>query len=292
MARGASGGAGNDKANGAGGTGGADARPEVVAVIPARWGSTRFPGKALALLAGKPIVVHACERAAAARRVQRVIVATDDTRIEQAVTQAGFEFRMTRADHVNGTSRIAEVAATLDADIIVNVQGDEPRVEPALVDLAVDALMRAGPAVPVATVASPFMPGEDASDPNLVKVVVGVDGRALYFSRALVPFRREVGAVAARGASGVAGASNAAVSPAAAGAGAPLKHVGLYVYRREFLPVFVALAPTPLELTEQLEQLRILEHGHAIAVAVGEARFHGVDTPEQLKKLEAGWARA
>ena len=238
---------------------------KVVAVIPARWASVRFPGKPLALLAGKPVIVHVCEQAKKAKHVQRIIVATDDARIVDVVTAAGFEARLTRADHVNGTSRIAEVAASLNADIIVNVQGDEPRIEPELIDFAIEALIKAGPSVPVSTVASPFMPGEDVNDPNLVKVVVGANGRALYFSRSRIPFHR-VGATSAV---------------------EPLKHVGLYVYRREFLPIFLALAPTPLELTEQLEQLRVLENGHAIAVAIGNARFHGVDTPQQLEKLEA-----
>lgn len=237
---------------------------KVVAVIPARWASVRFPGKPLALLAGKPVIVHVCEQAKKAKHVQRIIVATDDPRIADVVTAAGFEARLTRADHVNGTSRIAEVAASLNADIIVNVQGDEPRIEPELIDLAIEALIKAGPSVPVSTVASPFMPGEDVNDPNLVKVAVGANGRALYFSRSRIPFHR-VGATSAV---------------------EPLKHVGLYVYRREFLPIFLALAPTPLELTEQLEQLRVLENSHAIAVAIGNARFHGVDTPQQLEKLE------
>ncbi len=238
---------------------------KVVAVIPARWSSVRFPGKPLALLAGKPVIVHVCEQAKKAKHVQRIIVATDDARIVDVVTAAGFEARLTRADHVNGTSRIAEVAASLNADIIVNVQGDEPRIEPELIDLAIEALIKAGPNVPVSTVASPFMPGEDANDSNLVKVAVGAHGRALYFSRSRIPFNRD-------------GTNTGSV---------PLKHVGLYVYRREFLPIFLALAPTPLELTEQLEQLRVLENGHAIAVAIGNAHFHGVDTPQQLEKLEA-----
>ena len=238
---------------------------KVVAVIPARWASVRFPGKPLALLAGKPVIVHVCQQAKKAKHVQSIIVATDDQRIMDVVNAAGFSARLTRADHVNGTSRIAEIAATLDAEIIVNVQGDEPRIEPELIDLAIESLLNAGKEVPMSTVASPFMPDEDVNDPNLVKVVVGANGRALYFSRSRIPFHR-VGAPTAS---------------------EPLKHVGLYVYRREFLPLFVALAPTALEQTEQLEQLRVLEHGYAIAVAVGTARFHGVDTPQQLEKLEA-----
>jgi len=235
----------------------------VVAVVPARWGSTRFPGKALALLHGIPVVVHALQRASEARRVERVIAAVDDERIAKAAREAGFEVVMTRADHPNGTSRIAEVAASLHCEMVVNVQGDEPRIEPALIDLAVEALDNAGRQVPVSTVASPFMPGEDPANPNIVKVVVGTNGRALYFSRSLVPCNRDGGA----------------------GAVQPLKHVGLYVYRRPFLPTFVLMPATPLERTEQLEQLRVLENGYGIAVAIGQARFHGVDTPEQLERL-------
>ncbi len=255
-----------ERANSSGDVSHARGNVKVVAVIPARWASVRFPGKPLALLAGRPVILHVCEQAKKSKYIQQIIVATDDQRICDIVNAAGFQARLTRADHVNGTSRIAEVAATLKADIIVNVQGDEPRIEPELIDLAIESLMKAGPSVPVSTVASPFMPGEDANDPNLVKVAVGTNGRALYFSRARIPFHR-------------VGANTATQA---------LKHVGLYVYRREFLPIFVALAPTPLELTEQLEQLRILENGHAMAVAIGNARFHGVDTPQQLEKLEAG----
>jgi 3-deoxy-manno-octulosonate cytidylyltransferase (CMP-KDO synthetase) len=235
----------------------------VVAVVPARWGSTRFPGKALAPLHGTPVIVHALRRASEARLVERVIAAVDDERIAKAARDAGFEAVMTRADHPNGTSRIAEVAASLHCEMVVNVQGDEPRIEPALIDLAVEALDNAGREVPVSTVASPFMPGEDPANPNIVKVVVGTNGRALYFSRSLVPFNRDSGAEAVQ----------------------PLKHVGLYVYRRPFLPTFVLMPATPLERTEQLEQLRVLENGYGIAVAIGQARFHGVDTPEQLARL-------
>jgi len=235
----------------------------VIAVVPARWGSTRFPGKALALLEGTPIIVHALRRAAEAKCVQRVIAAVDDERIAKAARDAGFEAVITRADHPNGTSRIAEVAEKLHCELVVNVQGDEPRIEPTLIELAVDALDRAGREVPVATVASPFMPGEDPANPNIVKAVVGANGRALYFSRSLVPFNRDGTAEGVK----------------------PLKHVGLYVYRRPFLPTFVLMPSTPLERTEQLEQLRVLENGYDIAVAIGEAKFHGVDTPEQLAAL-------
>lgn len=239
------------------------------AVIPARWGSTRFPGKPLALLAGKPMIVHVCERVRRCRRVSRLLVATDDERIAAAARAIGVDAVMTRADHPNGTSRIAEAAARLTEPLVVNVQGDEPAVEPELVDAAVAALQTAPPEVPMSTLASPFAPGEDPANPNLVKVVRRVDGTALYFSRSLIPHARDAG------------------TPEAA----PLKHVGIYVYRREFLPRFVALPATPLERTEQLEQLRVLEHGFRIAVAIGTARYHGVDTPEQLAALEAKLSR-
>ncbi len=232
------------------------------AVIPARMASTRFPGKPLADLTGKPMIVHVLERVARCRSVGRILVATDDARIADAVHAAGFEARMTDPAHPNGTSRVAEVARTLDEELIVNVQGDEPQIEPALVDRTVEALA-ARPDMPMATLVSPFAPGEDPANPNIVKCVTAVDGRALYFSRSLIPFDRD----------------------RAPGAAAPRKHVGLYAYRRAFLDVFVRLAPTPLERTESLEQLRALEHGHPILCAEGEAHFTGIDTPEQYAEF-------
>lgn len=241
------------------------------AVIPARMASTRFPGKPLADLTGKPMIVHVLERVARCQSVGRILVATDDARIVDAVRAAGFEARMTDPAHPNGTSRVAEVARTLDEELIVNVQGDEPQIEPALVDRTVEALA-ARPDMPMATLVSPFAPGEDPANPNIVKCVTAIDGRALYFSRSLVPFDRD----------------------RAPGAAAPRKHVGLYAYRRSFLDVFVRLAPTPLERTESLEQLRALEHGHPILCAEGEAHFTGIDTPEQyaefVRRVQAGTA--
>lgn len=230
---------------------------QVVAVIPTRFGSTRFPGKMLADRTGKPLVQHVYERALLATSISRVLVATDDERIASAVRAFDGDAIMTRADHPNGTSRIAEVAESIDAPIIVNVQGDEPELDPALIDAAVEALKNDAEA-PVATVASPFAKDEDPRNPNIVKVVRDVRGRALYFSRALIPHDRD-----------------------GTGQTTPLKHVGLYVYRREFLFEYITLAATPLEEAERLEQLRILEHGRAIAVAVREAHHHGIDTPEQ-----------
>lgn len=236
----------------------------VVAVIPARYASTRLPGKPLLDRTGLPMIVHVCRRAAAAASVDRVIVATDDQRIADAVAAHDHEAVITRADHPNGTSRIAEVAAALppDVDVIVNVQGDEPQIDPEHIDAAVDRL-RAGDE-PMATIASPFAPTEDPANPNIVKVVLDQRGRAMYFSRALIPHDRDV-----------------------AGACPPLKHVGMYVYRRDFLPTYIALPPTPCERAEQLEQLRALEHGHAIAAVVRTVHHTGIDTPEQYEAFVA-----
>lgn len=243
--------------------------PRIVAVLPARMASTRFPGKMLADRTGRPLLQHAWERARACARLDEVVIATDDDRIEAAAARFGARCIRTRADHPNGTSRIAEASAHIDADLLVNVQGDEPELEPQLITAAIDALLADDGAV-MSTVVSPFLPGEDPANANIVKCVVGSTGRALYFSRALVPFVRDAGS---------------------SGAAAPLKHVGLYVYRRAFLPRFAALPPTPLERTEQLEQLRALEHGFAIAVAQGIARSHGIDTPEQYEAFVSRWNR-
>ena len=236
----------------------------VVAVIPARYASTRLPGKPLLDRTGLPMIVHVCRRAAEAASVDRVIVATDDQRIVDAVKAHGHEAVMTREDHPNGTSRIAEVAEGLPAevDVIVNVQGDEPQIDPEHIDAAVERL-RAGDE-PMATVGSPFQPGEDPANPNIVKVVIDQRGRAMYFSRALIPHDRD-----------------------GDGACPPLKHVGMYVYRRDFLPVYVELGPTPCEQAEKLEQLRALEHGHPIAAVIRTVLHTGIDTPEQYEAFVA-----
>lgn len=273
----------------------------VVAIIPARFGSTRFPGKALAPILGRPMIQWVHERAIAAAK--RVIVATDDARIADAVRAFGGEAILTRQDHRNGTSRIAEAAASLHEEIVVNVQGDEPGLEPGLIEAAVDALRAAGRTVPMATIASPFTAGENPADPNIVKVVVGRGGLALYFTRSLVPFDRALALRSAPSSAGkgtaTSGSMNTSTLPAegAAPPAAPLKHVGLYAYRRKFLATFTELEPTPLERTEELEQLRALEHGYSIAVAIRETTNHGIDTPEQLKEFErrlrdSGLARA
>jgi 3-deoxy-manno-octulosonate cytidylyltransferase (CMP-KDO synthetase) len=232
---------------------------QVIAVIPARIGSTRFPRKLLADETGKPLIRHVVEQVRQAELVDRIIVATDDRRIRLTVEGFGCEAIRTRHDHPNGTSRIAEVVKGLDIPaetIIVNVQGDEPEIEPAVIDHLISGL-RQDPDAPMATLASDFAPDEDPADPNIVKLIVDANGRAIYFSRSIIPFDRD----------------NAGHRP--------LKHPGLYAYRRDFLLKYVTLAATPLEQIEKLEQLRAIEHGYKIAVIKANIRHHGVDTPEQ-----------
>lgn len=242
---------------------------KIIAIIPARLGSTRFPGKVLAARTGRPLIQHVHEAASRSSRVSEIHIATDDQRVAVAVAGFGGRAIMTRADHPNGSSRLAEAARLLklaDDDIVVNVQGDEPELEPGLVDAAVEALESTG--AEVATVACPFGPGEDPLNPNIVKVTRRADGLAMYFSRSLIPFPRQA---------------------AVPGAG-PLRHVGLYVYRTGFLQRYVGLAPTPLETSESLEQLRVLENGYRIAVAVAEhPTGPGIDTPEQYEAFVARW---
>jgi len=232
----------------------------VVAVIPVRYGSTRFPAKALARETGKYLVQHVYEQVVQAERLSRVLVAADDARIVDAVESFGGEAVITSADHANGTSRIAEVARSLppDCEIIVNVQGDEPEIEPAHIDLAIESLT---PEVQMATLASPFAADESLADPHIVKVVLDQHKQAIYFSRARIPHQRDPD------------------SPA------PMwfKHVGLYVYRRSFLLRYVEWEPTPLEQAERLEQLRVLEHGCRIGVAIAKVTSHGIDTPAQYE---------
>ncbi len=237
---------------------------KVVVVIPARYGSTRLPGKPLVSLNGQPMIQRVYERAKSARRVDRVIVATDDDRIVKAVTSFGGEARMTRPDHRTGTERVAEVAAHVEGEVFVNVQGDEPLLDPAAVDTAVSALLEE-PQAAVATVATPIKVPGDIMDPNVVKVVLDFDDNALYFSRAPIPWVRDTG-------------STIQVRH--------LKHLGLYVFQREALLEYPTLPQGELERIEQLEQLRWLENGSKIRVAEVEHDAISVDVPEDVPRVE------
>jgi 3-deoxy-manno-octulosonate cytidylyltransferase (CMP-KDO synthetase) len=238
--------------------------PTVVVVIPARYGSTRLPGKPLVSLGGKPMIQRVYDRAKLAKRVNRVIVATDDDRIVKAVQEFGGEARMTRHDHRTGTERVAEVAAHEPGDIFVNVQGDEPLLDPAAVDTAVGALLEE-PQAAIATVATPIRTPGDIMNPNVCKVVLDFDENALYFSRAPIPWVRDAAAhVQAR----------------------HLKHLGLYVFRRDALLDYPTLPQGELERVEQLEQLRWLENGWKIRVAEVQHDAISVDVPEDIPRVE------
>jgi len=224
-----------------------------VAIIPARYGSTRFPGKPIVPIEGKPLIEHVYRQVEKARQVGHILVATDDERIRQVVERFGGVAVMTRKDHSSGTDRLAEAANDLDPDtLIVNVQGDEPMIEPHVIDQAVSAAQVRN--ADVVTIMTPLDPST-ADDPNRVKVVVDQNGNALYFSRSKIPSR-----------------------------GTTFLHIGLYAYRVQFLKLFTKLDPTPLEQAERLEQLRALEHGYRIRVVEVESESWGIDTPEDLKR--------
>jgi 3-deoxy-manno-octulosonate cytidylyltransferase (CMP-KDO synthetase) len=237
-----------------------------IAVIPARYESSRLPGKALAQIAGRPMIEHVYRRAAAAKSISAVIVATDDLRIHHAVQAFGGDSRMTSPDHQSGTDRIAEVARSLPCAVVVNVQGDEPLIDPAMIDEAVAPFSDA-PALLMSTLRRRIEDEADRANPNVTKVVVDREDFALYFSRAALPFTRDGG------------------RPAPA-----WRHVGLYVYRRDCLLQLAALPPTDMERAEGLEQLRALEHG--IRIKAVETRFNsiGVDTPDDLARVRALFA--
>lgn len=245
----------------------------ITAVIPARFGAVRFPGKPLAQETGKFLIQHVYEGVVACARVDRVIIATDDERIASAARSFGGEFRMTRVDHTSGTDRVGEVADALgckDDDVVINVQGDEPEVSPEVLERVIDALIAGGSACRIATPATCFAddgpksgPGSPV-DPNCVKVVLAENGRALYFSRSPIPFPRDTGGAVDRPSRW-------------------LLHMGVYAFRAETLHQIVhdvRPRPSALERAESLEQLRWLERGLSIAVAIVDHRFVGIDTPE------------
>jgi 3-deoxy-manno-octulosonate cytidylyltransferase (CMP-KDO synthetase) len=243
---------------------------KVAAIIPARWASTRFPGKPLFEILGKPLVQHVWERCQKAKTLAETIIATDDMRIAEAAFAFGAEVALTSPRHQSGTDRVAEVAAKLRGfQHIINLQGDEPALDPRLIDRLVRVL-QSHPKLEMVTAASTFESESEARNPNNVKVVTALDGRALYFSRSLIPFRR---------------ADSSDTNPQF------LWHIGIYGYRRDFLAQFVRWKTTPLEYFEKLEQLRALEHGAAIQVVRTGHRALGVDVPEDVPRAEEALAK-
>ena len=234
---------------------------KILCVIPARFASTRLPGKPLKDVAGKPMICRVYDRAAQAKTLSGVVVATDDERILRAVEENGGRAMMTAKDHPTGTDRLAEVAAAYpDVDLIINVQGDEPLIEPSLID-ELGRAFEEDDDLRMATVMTPITEESEQKNPNNVKVVTDKNGYALYFSRSLLPYPRN-------------------------DAGTPVyKHIGIYAYRRNFLLSYAKMEPTPLERAESLEQLRALENGYKIKCIKTNARFVGVDTPEDLAKV-------
>jgi 3-deoxy-manno-octulosonate cytidylyltransferase (CMP-KDO synthetase) len=232
-------------------------------IIPARFGSTRFPAKILASETGRPLVQHVVDRVRLCKRVSRILVATDDSRIVDALTPFGTECVMTSPVHPSGTDRIAEVARGLADDlasnILINVQGDEPEIEPEVIDSLAEHMLRSTDEM--ATAATPFPPGAEVANPNLVKVVLAESGHAIYFSRSPIPFHRDAGSQPPE----------------------YLLHLGIYAYRRDFLLRYASWTPTALEQAEKLEQLRALEHGVRLFVMKVARATHGIDTPDQYQ---------
>lgn len=241
-------------------------KTKVVGIIPARYASTRLPGKALKRILGKPMIQRVLERCSVAQILDSVWVATDDERIAEVVTAVGGRAIMTSPHHPSGTDRLAEAVTKIDADIVVNLQGDQPFLDETMIEEAVQPLLNDS-SLPMATLMHPIARAEDFTNPSVVKVVVDRAGNALYFSRSLIPFPRQN-------------------VPHAV-----FEHVGLYVYRRDFLLKLAGLTPTPLEQIESLEQLRVLEHGYKLRVVETRTRDHeftgfSVDTPQDLERAE------
>ncbi len=245
----------------------------ILGVIPARWGSTRFPGKSLAMIGGKPLIQWVVERARKAAKLDGLLVATDDDRIRSAVAKLGVEAVMTRPDHPSGTDRIAEAVRGRKADVVINIQGDEPLIDPALID-ELGATLAGSPDWDMATAAAPITAGDDVLNPSVVKVVWDGAGRALYFSRSVIPHLREKD-------SGVR-----------VGDRLYWRHIGIYAYRRVFLQKLVATPPCLLEKVEKLEQLRALYLGCRMKVLRARDVGIGVDTPEDIAKAEAALRKA
>ncbi len=240
----------------------ADSTNHIVGLIPSRWGSSRFPGKPLHLIAGKPLVQHVWERVSRCKKLDDIAIATDDERIYEAAIAFGAKAIMTSPNHPSGSDRLAEAVQSFpNATHVINIQGDEPLINPDLIDRLAEALV-SDDGISMATVVCPIHDEEDLNNPNIVKVALTTTGDALYFSRSVIPYAR-----------------NPRVAPA-------LRHLGIYAYRRDFLENYVRWEPTPLEKTESLEQLRALENGARIKVIMTDHVSVGVDTPEQADQVE------
>ena len=244
---------------------------KILGVIPARYASSRFPGKALASIGSKTMLQHVYERVSLARYLTNVIIATDDQRIYDEARRFGGMVRMTRPDHLSGTDRVAEVASGDTAEWIVNVQGDEPLIDPGAIDAAILPLLDE-PSIPMGTLKKRIEDPREVGDPNVVKVVTDRFENAIYFSRSTIPYPRDQ-------------AAGQAPSPAVGKSQVHFKHIGLYVYRRDFLLRYPDMPVGPLEKAERLEQLRALENGHKIRVVETEYESIGVDTPDDLEKV-------
>ena len=235
---------------------------KILGVIPARFSSSRFPGKILASIASKPMLQHVYERASQARYLSSIVVATDDERIFQVARTFGARVQMTRSDHPSGTDRVAEVASAENCDIVVNIQGDEPLIDPSAIDAAI-LPMAHDDEIQMATLKKRIEDQTEITNPNVVKVVTDLRGDAIYFSRHPIPYHREEGTAV------------------------HFKHIGLYLYRRDFLLAYPTLPVGPLEQAERLEQLRALENGYKIRVMETEYESLGVDTPEDWARVAA-----
>ena len=244
---------------------------KVIGCIPARYGSTRFAGKVLAKDTGKYLIQHTYERACQAKRLEKILIATDDEKVFEAVKSFGGECVLTSTEHQSGTDRIAEAVVDIDTEIIVNLQGDEPEIDPANIDYLADLLLD-NPDCSMATLAAEFQSAEQVADANIVKVVLDQKARAIYFSRSPIPYDREqkgIGEVKQY-----------------------LRHLGIYAYRKDFLLEITKLPQTPLEKTEKLEQLRALENGYDILVGKVTHTCDGIDTPQQYAAFVQRYKKA
>ncbi len=240
---------------------------KAIAIIPARYKSKRFPGKPLALISGAPLVVRVMQAAQKSKLISDVIVATDDQRIAQAVKDCGGNVFFSQKEHATGSDRVAEAAANVDCDCIINLQGDEPLLPAEAIDKVVNALEI--PDVVMSSACAPIRELTEANNPNVVKVVLDNNGDALYFSRSRIPFHR---------------ADDGTMGPL-------YRHIGIYGFKRTFLMKFAQLERSPLEISESLEQLRALEHGYKIRVVIVESEFAGIDSPEDLIRVEEIFSR-